>query len=556
MRNAILLGFLAFIITAAGVWCISWYTQASHTKKMVEQHIAQINGKQLLIAYDSLETTGFPTHMTLVMQNPRFSGRIDQLLQEQPELKTILGLHETLPDWQENIALSGDIRLTVNALSNQYQLLTQGVWSHKPVVNGTPIYSVNSSPASNICTVELSHISLLGTLWSFNPSGNLNDQLAELRSVDCHASPYQLIDTASNNIVMQSGARRLFFKNEPNGDQHDIRLYFKQADMEITPRGEALFMAYAGPLVQSAYSFKSLFGAHGTQNAEFDLTYKGPLTGGNPSISTPLEINLSTAAFSNDLYSMKGHFFISNKPQGNRQDVTINTRFESSYSEAYDTYMRQMLREFVDRPALPAEPAGEAFAAALQAYSPDENYALLEPLLPTLHAQGILVQSLRASYSGQSDLTTGDMNLADLTLSNSLYGITMNGAAARSADSPLPQANITLYCTNCPQMAEDIMSYAGRLNNVMRTYSSEPPAFSITPQGIEGAKRFLYVLSGGTAEEKQRGNFNYVLVSDKTGNLTVNKRNIMEVLALYREYVGQEVKASDAPIPPQGWSVE
>ncbi len=555
MRKPLLVGFFVFIIVAGSAVVASWFMQSSAMKQSIEQAIARINQEQPYITYDSIAVSGFPTHVTVAIVNPRFSGRIDQLVLK---LQQASGepARTPLPEWQQDMALTGEILFTVNALSDQYSMAMNGQWKSSGQIAGQPTAEI-VTPASveTVCSLGLARGSFFSNLWDFRILDEDGKQfMQDFRTFDCGSTAYTSVDPKTNATISSAGPSRIYIANTPEGGQQNIRFFLKISDAEITADGDKMIAAYLA--LMPDYPFPALFSIYGKQNIEVNFSYTGPLDFAT-SKDVPLDVNLGTYSITNDMYNSKGHFHLTNQVNGDARNAALDMRFESNYSEHYDMLIKETVRNFLRHAATSNDPQMLQIRAFIGQRTPDETYTIVEPVIPHLHPFGTLIQSANASYVGNAMFSIGDLNLKDLTISTSLYGLTATGTAKTAQDSPFPQANFNILCTNCMQMVDDMLAYAMRVQGVMRTLNPEPPQTSpVTPELVKGVKKFLTLLAtpsqGGTGNDML-----YVIASNNTGNITIGGRNIMEVMALYREYVAQEMEpaAKDA-VPPQGWKIE
>ncbi|MFO0388398.1 MAG: hypothetical protein ACK502_01570 [Alphaproteobacteria bacterium] len=556
MRKVLLVGISTLLVVVGVVFCVSWFIQSGEMKKVLEQTIAKINEKQTYITYESIDVSGFPTHIALSLVNPRFSGRVDQLLQTLQVNQHTPPVY-TLPEWHEDVSLIGALTFTVNALSNHYTFKTSGKWQKSGTLAGkSPQTIASKGIGENICSLTLARSSLFSNFWNYNiTTENAEEFLKEIRELDCNSPAYTITDTQSNAILINSGPTRIYFSSIPKDTQQEIRLFIKSSDAEVTTDGDKLIASYIMALSPD-YQFPPLFSAYGKQNLDVDFVYNGLIDFNSAHTDTNIDINLGTFNISNDVYNTKGYLRLTNQNTGDKRTASINTRFESTYSELYDAIIRDTVRNFIHQATTSSDPELQKIRSFLQLRTAEENFALVEPIIPNLYSLGTQISALNASYTGSSNFMAGDYNLSELAITATPYGITGSGTAKSSPSNLYPQANATLICTNCMQLIDDIMRYAGRVSGMIQAFSSEPPPFLITPALIDGTKKFFHTLSSSTPEERNKGHYSYTVVSEPTGNVLISGRNIADVMAMYAEYIGQEVHKSQESVPPQGWKVD
>src|SRR5262249_37397929 len=153
MRKIMLVSLVVFCVVVAGSVGITWFLQAATARKNIESAVGAINEKQTYITYDAIETSGFPSSVTVTIVKPRFSGRMDQLISELRKDE-----HATpMPEWHEDIALDGTIVLGINAMSDHYTLAVRGNWTQHGKIGERAIDTASSSPGDLTCMLELGH---------------------------------------------------------------------------------------------------------------------------------------------------------------------------------------------------------------------------------------------------------------------------------------------------------------------------------------------------------------------------------------------------------------
>ncbi|MGE3713894.1 MAG: hypothetical protein AB7F82_05120 [Alphaproteobacteria bacterium] len=569
MRKVLGIAVFAFVAVVAAGWCISWYAQANESKKAVENAIARINANTQYLTYDSLETSGFPTHVKLTLTNPRFSGRMDELLRQMDANKQMFP-HD-LPAWQEDVQLQGFMTLTVNALSSRYSMEMNGKWLQNSDIEGKPIARLAShAPVVTTCSVELNKTAMLSNMWEFNLFKDQEHFSEQFRKFECASNSYAMVDTTSGETFLSAGPTQIFLSNAPNGEQNNIRMYLKYADMVFTTQGDAMISAYVKAIAPDSF-YPSMYAYYGNQSMEVDFLYRGPAfhSATTTLSNAPFEFNLSKLNISNNLYTGSGHLTLRNEPTGGDNiAAALDTQFEFTYTKHYDDLIKNMVYEFIKHINENEDPMMAEFKQMLEGQTPEQAYTMVAPALPNLSPLGTWVQAAKLDYNGHKSFTEGSINLSNFAFTTTPYGITGSGSAKMTQGSPFPEANFNFICTSCNTLIDDATSYANRVLTVVRTfYPDDPSTFHINSELVHGIKQFLAQLSSATPEDGVKGTYAFAISSDPSGNMTVGGRNIMEVMALYEQYIGQQLMPSagvggamDIPqggdIPTQGWKVE
>jgi len=554
MRNVILIALAVFIAVAGGGYCISWYAQAAQIRRSIEQVINKANEQQKYITYDAIETTGFPRDIYVSVVRPHFAGRVDTLLKtlsaqahtSQPDATA------SLPEWTEDAKLDGTITIGVNALSDHYSLRVSGNWQRTSVIGGQTIAVVTQSAGDSLCTLDMAHSGgILGSLWDYHAllRDNARDFFHDVRALDCNGTANAVSDAASHAPLVTMGPWRFYVSSAPQGGAEAARVYLKISDVEVTPQGDAMMM-----LQHSAFSPNSApvqYSLFGKQNVEMDLSYVGPADWQAAGKNPPLDIRLSTFNITNQLYNSTMNFFLSNGMSGADRVARVTFKAESNVSEQYNAMLQTMLHNFIQQIYAGKGPPVPLLQPYMQKYSADELYAIAVPAIPDFHSLGKLAQTLDLSYQGNAELTAGDWALSALELSASPYGITGSGNAKLAAGHPFPAGQMALSCSNCPQLIDDVIGYAARLQKAMSYFEPPEKIAAETPMDArlaEGVKGFLRAL----AEPAKEGDnsFSYTIVSDGAMGITVSGKSINDVLAMYKEYIGSVLQASQPASQP------
>lgn len=565
MKKTLLLSLLVFVAVFAAAYSISWYLQASHIKQNVEQAIAVINTKQSYVTYTSVETSGFPSQVTVSIQNPHFSGRIDTLLKElasqgkvsdNPRHQENVAVIETLPEWNMDIALEGDISFSVNAMANRYSIKSSGIWKNTSTTAGESVSMTATPAAESMCTISLSQGGgLFNALWDTSVLFTGEKMAERFRMFDCVFPAYEASNAQNNEVVFVSGGGRIYLSNAPAGDTTEARAFLEMKDVEILPAGNAIvahYMKFFSPY----YTPKTLYSVYGKQNVAFDLSYRGPVLKGHPSANASFDVVLNKFEITNQIYNSKANLTINNTANDNQKAGKFVFKAVSAFGEGYDAVFQDFVRGAIYEMHYGSDPEMNPLKAFTQSYEPEQTYAMIAPAIPSFHSLGTLVQAVDVSYQGTGNPAAYDINLADLELSSSLYGITGKGSAKLSPGQFMPAGNLNLACNNCLRMIDDIAAYVDRLEKVVASFSPENATnLHVSPALFEGVKRFLSELglpaiSADTEQSMDKTSFTYLIESDPAGGVTVNRKPMAEVMELFNRYIEPALQEPGAQTPP------
>jgi hypothetical protein len=529
MRKALLVSLAVFAIVVAGCISITWYLQARQAKSRTEALIAEINAAQPLITYEAIETSGFPAQIIVSVVKPRFSGRIDQLLARPGG--------EPLPEWQQDLALDGSISLGINALSDRYTLTLSGNVTGGGRIDGKPVAFVSAAAGSAACTLQMGRSDgWFGTLWNFKSLARDGETfIQDFRSLDCQQPGYVITDGASAEKLTSAGPQRFYLLSEPKGERQQIRVYAKSSDVETTPAGDALMLAYMKALPPH-YPFATRPSVSGRQNMEVDLSYDGPRDFQSAKDAS-FDLQLSKFDFSNDLFRTTANWRVANTLQGDARDALLAFRWESIFGDQFATVQRDSLKGVIAQLHAGSDPRFAELQPKMQKHSPEEWYALAEPALPDVKSLGKTVLALDARYQGAANFTGGgDLTLTDFEISAAPYGLTGKGSGKLAAGQMLPSVNLAFVWANCLRMIDDMAGYYNRVQRVLVEFESE--AKPLDPALVAGYKAFLSALAAPGADATT---FNYAIVGDGT-NVTVNGKPLDQVMALYAQHIAPHLQ--------------
>ncbi|MDE3016760.1 MAG: hypothetical protein KGI29_07595 [Pseudomonadota bacterium] len=554
MRSVFLIGLAVFLAVAGGGYCIGWFAQASRMKAGLEEAIASLNARQNVLTYRAIETSGFPGDVTVAIINPRFSGRVDLLLKSLPVAPGRPQPFTALPEWQEDDALNGRIAFSINALSNYYRIGVNGNVRHESRLAGQMIAADIHHNGESDCTLQLSRGSWSAGLWDYQAILHKGgDLLRDVRLLDC-SSPGYAVTGAHQETLISSGPGRLYIASAPTQGMERLRVYLKMTDAGITTAGDAWLTAYAQAFGNRIPMQLSLYGE---QNTEIDFSYAGPASMQQTG-TEPIDIRIDPFRLANQSSTINAGFYFVDSGPASPRHVHVAFKAVSNFSGTYEAIEQNMLRRLIqdayadkNRQHAGASP----YLAALDKYTPGQMLAILTPAIPDLHTLGQLTQSLNASYEGAADFKTGVITLADFELSAAPYGVTGKGSAHLATGQPLPAGSLSLTCTNCLRLVDDAAGYAGRLQTTFSYFDPATAAgMTIDPRLVDGIKNFLGSIASPMRDAAGNATFVYAIASDGATGITVNDKNMAEVMRLYDEYVGgalrhEAAKAAAAPAP-------
>jgi hypothetical protein len=545
MRNVLAITVSVFLLIVSGGYVMTWYIQAAQTRTLIENAIARINAKHPLLTYAAIETSGFPKDVTVSIIKPRFSGRIDELLKELAPTPA----WSNLPQWSEDITLDGSIAFTVNALSNRYAMTINGGWSSQDTLGDKVIALHGQSKGNVVCVLELERFGLFTHMWDFTAIERNKDAImSEFRLFDCSAAGSTISETASGETIMENGPTRFYVsKSAQYNNTQQLRFYLKAADSEITAKGDEIFKHYFDMLSPDR-PVPLNWSVYGKQNIEIDMDYAGP---GRWNTLQPKDavfaVNVNKFDITNNVYRTDFTLHVSNAVAGDIITSRLAFNAHSIFSEHYDTLVRGVVRGIIaDMYKNKDNVSYDLVKPLMEKYTPEQAYALAEPIIPNFFSLGKMTQAMDVQYEGKNYFSSGNVTLASMELSAAPYGITGKGAGKIIQGSPIPAANLNLLCSNCLRLVDDMAAYGERLQRFAQAGRDElaPPA-TLDPRLVEGIKTLLTTI--GKPADASALAFDFS--SDGAGNFVLNGKNIAEVMTLYSQLVAPYLQKPEAAAP-------
>lgn len=523
MRNALLISLGVLFIVVAGGFGINWYFQAMHARNAIEKAISDINTPTPYITYDSIQTSGFPDTMMISIINPRFKGRIDQMLIAKGASK--------LPEWSEDIALLGSISIAVNSWSDRYSGVIRGEWQQKGRIAGKDITMKGSSAGDALCVLQLERGSIFSQMWNMQrfSAEQLQSMGDQFRSLDCSA-PERTAVNETGETLMHAGPSRIYIENIKENGRLSARFFFKASDIEASPKADELIAAYLlaldptnpAPLKLSAY---------GKQAIDIDMSYQGPEKLEGIGKNDNFSMSVSKFDFTSAASTTNMAFLLSNALAGDARTSRLMLKSTSSFTPLYDKLMDDTLRSYIAQAYAEGEQVPDIVSKARNQYNAQQLFDIISPAMPKFGTLGAVKLSLDIDATSNAQATKGNATLNDIELSAADYGITGKGSVQLD-QPPIPSSNTVLACRNCLRLVDDVTAYAQRLGTALAAIDPEL-GFTVNPKLADGYKQFLTSL--GTAPLPDTLQFQ--LISHPQSGFTINGKDTMAVMQLYNQYV-------------------
>jgi len=554
MRKGLVVVLVLLLVIGGGGFAVVWNIQAGAAKSQVEQFIGRINEKERYISYDGITTSGFPADVVVTIQKPHFTGRIDTALRTLAENSPNPNVNDfsAMPEWNADLLLDGAMAIRLNLLSDHYVMSLSGGWINKNTLGGVT-ESVSSKPTGDtVCGLKMERSGgIAKALWSFNLNRDGKQFAEDFRELDCSVPASTLSDDANNELLTSSGGARFFVSSNPQGANHQMRVYLKSVDAEITPAGDKWFETYLRTVMPES-SFVTKFSAYGKQNVEIDFSFSGPAAGQNPMLA-PFDFNLSKFIINNQVYDTNAVFQLASSVNGDTRTGKLLLKADSTFGEQYDAMIQDMVKSVINDVYKGTEPKLAYLKPYVQKYTQEQTYTLVAPSIPNFHSMGKMVQNIDVSYQGNNALTSGDFNIAALEISTPLYGVSGKGTGKMAPGQMAPASNVTLTCANCLRLVDDVVAYIGRLQKTISAFDEQNAAdLILDPRRVEGFKSFLAAIAEPSKDAADKSSFTYTIISDGMMGITVSGKPMNEVMQLYAQYVTAAAQpAAGTPQPAQ-----
>jgi len=525
-----LLGIAAL---AAGGHYYLWQQHATFARAQVEKAIAAVNAQKQMISYSAIATSGYPRYVEISIENPKVSGRVDEWMQLLADMGKASHLEraqqqaaiDALPEWTTDISLSGHIKLRSNLLADRYSVIVSGAITSASDIAGVKESSTSQPQGDSVCDIALSYReSLFDRLMM-----QLKSEAAakgELAALNCNFPASRYVSESGEMLTSTAGAMLKLNLSPSFQPTRTITFAAEVKDAEFSPAGDKLIEMYARALSPQMI-YNNRLSVYGKQNVSISFSFNGPTDLAQLGGEAPLDVAIDKFSFRNDAYQSDISLKLNKTTANGQSQGQLDLTAKSTFTPVYQSIIRDLFSDLA-REAL-ANPNPEWDLSGFTAESLSEA---LQPAIPDLASLGTLTQTLRANFSGNPAAGSGELNLTELELSATPYGITGKGKAARAAGQLSPTGNVELSCRQCPVMIDDIAAYTARLEQVLlRTGAIKPYEFPLDAATLGRFKSFLSQLAVKEAE----GSWRFVIASSAEAPPSINGKPFAEVMALYQQ---------------------
>ncbi|MBY0406278.1 MAG: hypothetical protein K2Q01_01180, partial [Rickettsiales bacterium] len=390
------------------------------------------------------------------------------------------------------------------------------------------------------CSLSLQRkVSILNSLWNYeNLTRGPEEFVSDFRLFDCALPTVTMTDMATKSRLGGSGPSRFYISSQPSGPTQHIRVYLHAPDVEATAEGDEMLDQFMRTLEPNLAHTPRRMSLYGKQLVDIDFYYNGP-SNLKEAVNPDIDISLGRLDITNAAYAMHFALYFNKMTTPEGKTVgKVTVRGESTFTGQYDILIREVVRAIIDEAYTSPDPRFMEFQASMpQQYTAEQFYAIVAPAIPHFAALGKVVQSLDVEYSGDTQFANGEAILHDLELSATPYGVSGNGVVKREK-AGAPQGHAALTCTNCPQMIDDMLDYATRIQRVIVYFSPAQAAeMQPNPQLAEGVKSFLLELAG-----PDKTNLSYEIISDPQSGISINGKPLSVVTSKYYQYIAPALK--------------
>lgn len=540
MRKLILIGFVAFVLMSTAALSIIWFSRAAAVKKDVEAYIASFTTTNVEITYEEVKVSGFPTTMNVTIVKPHFVGRIDKFIKELG-IEKLLKL-QNIPEWSEDYILNGDINLKVNVFSNKFRVEMRGNFVEKGNISGKTI-AINSHPSGDsVCELQVKNSNwLLGNLWNLYSLSNDNNKFFQnFRSLDCVIPEGKITNGETNEPILNYGGSRIFISRTPEKDTSNIRFYAQASDVEATKAYDSIYTIYQQALSPSKNPV--LPSIYGKQNIEIDLSYNGTENWKNPDIrNMPLNVRIDRLFISNDVYHIDTSLSLTNSVKDNIRNASLSYKTEAKATELLRAILIAQLRTMRDSIISNTVSSTPETKEKLSNMSPENLDKMIDSVTPDFIALDKMVLAIDANYSGDEKFESYQGNLNSFEISATPYGLSATGSVKRDKNSLVPSGNLSLSCSNCMNLIDDIVNYLGHAKDVLAIFSpSTATKINVPPETVKSIKGFLLALMPDGASN-DKNNLKFDFINDGKGVMSINGKNTAELLGIYNKFNPQQL---------------
>lgn len=574
LRKIVLLTFAVAAILGGAFFCLSWYLQAQGAKQTVADFIARLNADAPYITYQSIDTTGFPTRVSVRINQPKFSGRVDTLLKTlQPSLEEsaasdprnaqLLADIRALPEWTEELAWAGSITYSVSMLSDSYSFSVEGPVTQTGNIAGSTVTLISQPSMPSSCTLSLERSvgGLSGGLW--DTARLLRDPQSAFRdfkALSCNVAPYTITEDTSKAVYMSSAGADVTLSNIVNtlAGTRTFHLSSSVKDQEYKPESDvfirryvALFPAFLGNA--ALYNLSE----YGKQNLEFALEVTGPQDYEQFSTDSSFSIRIPRARISTAMGESTLLLALENTVNNDQRSIALVLNNDNHYTEAFDRYLAAYARAAVEEIKHSPDPELAAIRAAFEPYTVDQVMEMLNPAairLSPLGTHGIHADML---LDGSKDFSKGTLNVTRLTLFATPYSVSMSGKASlpeQPGQPAAPGSALTLDCRNCLTLIDDLSAYDQRARQVLMAFEparASDPGY-LPPLLAGGVKAFIEALATQRVDEKTKETiFTFALTVENDGSIVVNGKNMQDVMQLYAQHIVPNLPQVSLPALPE-----
>lgn len=541
-------GLVAVVLIGCAVLSVIWVSRAHAVKKNVEDYIASFTTKNMNITYQEVNVSGFPFSMNISIVNPHITGHINKFIEE-------LGLNrlfktENLPEWNEDHILHGSINFSVNAFSNKFRMEMLGNITGKADIAGKPIAINRESDKGSVCELQFINNNMaFSNLWNIHLLSGDKGLAQNFRSLDCSFPESRTVNAATNETMLTHGGSRLFISRNPLSDHSDIRFYALVKDMEETKAYDAIYNIYSSAISPGKY--RMVPSSFGKQNTEIDVSYSGTESWlSDESKFIPLKVKINKLILSNNAYNINTTAAIDYQLKDNIVNTGFSFKTEMTATELLRSLLQIQFSNFVKSVRESSSGYSMETKNKLVNMSEADTNKMFYSVIPDFNTAGKIVTNIDASYIGNTSLTNYKAELNSLELSGAPYGVTASGSIKEDAASPLPGGNLSISCTNCANMLDDMAKYVEHLQYFMSIfYPGNSVLSNVTSDSVKSFKSFLLELTAATPENA--GNLKFDIINDGKV-LTVNGKDSTEVVGLYNKYMQPNAAPTNAaPVVPK-----
>ncbi|MFO1242963.1 MAG: hypothetical protein U1E36_07175 [Rickettsiales bacterium] len=478
---------IALLVVAVAAYSAFWFSQAKQAKEVFTQaakelpNITKNTGTEVSLKYDSIDVGGYPFSYIITYHNPVFSWKPKFAPDIQP-FKTTDG---TQPE--NTLKVTGDLNFESNYLASSFGVSATGSMDGTQKTPEGPFsWQANWEDTSG-CTFEITGEARKKLLQGMQVLTLLKDSqsvMENLRGIDCTSKANSIKRMPDGKQIFASPGSNVHFGIEPlEGLNSRIDIKADAKDVLMTKEyGQLIGSFMHRNPGEPAPSFKQFDERAGKTSMDIDVSATGPFrNNGTMPTDYNLDIQARSLNIKNDWYEVNFPLAFTMKKAGAVTSFSVKHDGLIHFSKEMEDALRQ---DYLT--------SGSAYGELKRLFEnqgrvpPSEDAMISSGVFPEISSFGTIktIADIATDAEGKS------LSINQFAVTSDLYGIDAKGQASLTE----PKADVTVNCTHCTQMVDDLISYYNRTQDFLRQINpgNQYPIFTATQ--AEAMKQLLVSL--------------------------------------------------------------